>query len=141
MAGFLYETTTALCRLVYSGLLERMPTLKLVAAHLGGTVPFIAERMDRGFAVYPECRAKLQGKPSDYLKRIWMDTFPETPAAIRCALDFTGAGKILMGAAITRTRSAICRVVCAPFVIPEALPPASRPPHARRRPDATQWDY
>ncbi len=97
VAGFLFETTTALCRLVYSGLLERMPTLKLVAAHLGGTVPFIAERMDRGFAVYPECRTKLRGKPSEYLKRIWMDTFPETPAAIRCALDFTGAQKILMG--------------------------------------------
>jgi aminocarboxymuconate-semialdehyde decarboxylase len=97
VSGFLYETTTALCRLVYSGLLEQLPTLKLAAAHLGGTVPFIAERMDRGFAVYPECRAKLQGRPSDYMRRIWMDTFPETPFAIQTAIAFCGADKILMG--------------------------------------------
>lgn len=97
VTGFLYETTTALCRMVYSGLLERLPDLKLVAAHLGGTVPFIAERADRGFAVYPECRTRLQGKPSDYLRRIYTDTFPETAKAIQFASEFFGADKILMG--------------------------------------------
>lgn len=97
VTGFLYETTTALCRLVYSGVLERLPTLKLAAAHMGGTVPFIAERADRGFAVYPECRVKLRRKPSEYLRNIYMDTFPETPNAIRFAAEFVGYDKILMG--------------------------------------------
>ena len=97
ITGFLYETTTALCRLVYSGVLEKFPTLKLAAAHMGGTVPFIAERADRGFAVYPECRVKLRRRPSEYLRNIYMDTFPETPSAIRFAAEFAGYDKILMG--------------------------------------------
>jgi aminocarboxymuconate-semialdehyde decarboxylase len=97
VAGFLYETTTALCRMVYSGLLERYPTLKLVAAHMGGTIPFIFERIDRGFAVYPECQVKLPRKPSEYLRKIYTDTFPETQNAIRFTAEFTGYDKILMG--------------------------------------------
>ncbi|MCB0098541.1 MAG: amidohydrolase [Caldilineaceae bacterium] len=97
VTGFLYETTTALCRLVYSGVLEQFPTLKLAAAHMGGAVPFIAERADRGFAVYPECRVKLRRRPSEYLRNLYMDTFPETPNAIRFAAEFAGYDKILMG--------------------------------------------
>ena len=95
VTGFLYETTTALCRMVYSGLLERLPTLKLVAAHLGGTVPFIAERADRGFAVYPECLVKLQRKPSEYLRSIYMDIVSPLPEAMRFALDFSSPDKLL----------------------------------------------
>jgi len=95
--GFLFETTVAASRLVYSGLLERLPTLKLVLAHLGGTIPFIAERMVRGYEVYDECRVNLSQSPLEMLKRFYLDTFPGTPEAVTTAVAFSGADKILMG--------------------------------------------
>jgi aminocarboxymuconate-semialdehyde decarboxylase len=95
--GFLFETTVAASRLVYSGLFERLPNLKLVLAHLGGTIPFIAERMVRGYEVYDECRAHLTKSPLETLKSLYMDTFPGTPEAVETAVRFAGADRVLMG--------------------------------------------
>ncbi len=95
--GFLFETTVAASRLVYSGLFERLPNLKLVLAHMGGTIPFIAERMVRGYEVYEECRTNLSRSPMETLKSLYMDTFPGTPEAIETAVRFAGADKVLMG--------------------------------------------
>ena len=95
--GFLFETTVAASRLVYSGLFERLPNLRLVLAHLGGTIPFIAERMVRGYEVYDECRVNLSQSPLETLKSLYMDTFPGTPEAVATAVQFAGADKVLMG--------------------------------------------
>jgi aminocarboxymuconate-semialdehyde decarboxylase len=95
--GFLFETTIAAARLVYSGLLERLPNLKLVLAHMGGTLPFVAERMVRGYEVYEESRAHLSQSPMETLKGFYMDTFPGAPNAVATAVAFAGADKLLMG--------------------------------------------
>ena len=95
--GFLFETSIAVSRMLYSGLLERFPKLTLVLAHMGGTLPFLAERMDRGFEVYPECRVKLSQPPSIALRTMYMDTFPHSQKAIEFAIDFAGAERLLMG--------------------------------------------
>lgn len=97
VAGFLYETTTAVLRLIYSGVLERYPTLKLVLSHLGGTAPFLAERADRGFDLYPECQGNISRPPSSYLRDLYMDTYPGVPNAIQFAIDFAGADKLVLG--------------------------------------------
>jgi aminocarboxymuconate-semialdehyde decarboxylase len=97
LVGFVHETTVAITRLVFSGLLERWPQLKLVLSHLGGTMPYLIERIDLGFRVYPECRVNLSRPPSHYLKQMYMDTIPFSPQALRYALDFAGADKLLMG--------------------------------------------
>lgn len=97
VAGFLYETTTAVLRLIYSGVLERYPGLKLVLSHLGGTAPFLAERADRGFALYPECQGNISRPPSSYLRDLYMDTYPGVPNAIQFAIDFAGADKLVLG--------------------------------------------
>ena len=95
--GFLFDTSIATSRLIYGGVLERYPTLTLILAHMGGTLPFLAERMDRGFEVYPECRTHISQPPSVTLRQMYMDTFPHTPKAIQYAIDFAGADKVLMG--------------------------------------------
>ena len=95
--GFLFETSIAVSRMIYGGLLERFPNLTLVLAHMGGTLPFLAERMDRGFEVYPECRTKLSQPPSIALRQMYMDTFPHSQKAIEFCIDFAGADKVLMG--------------------------------------------
>ncbi|MEM7336413.1 MAG: amidohydrolase family protein [Chloroflexota bacterium] len=95
--GFLFETSVAVSRLIFGGVLERYPDLTLALAHMGGTLPFLAERMDHGYEVYPECRTKLSTPPSHALKKMFMDTFPHAQKAIEYTINFAGSDKLLMG--------------------------------------------
>ena len=97
LEGFLFETSIAASRLIFGGVMERFPQLKLVLAHMGGTLPFLAERMDHGYTAYPECRQHITQPPSVALRQMYMDTFPYAPKAIQFAIDFAGADKVLMG--------------------------------------------
>lgn len=97
LVGFLHETTVAITRLVFSGLFERLPDLKIALSHMGGTMPYLAERIDFGFKIYPECQGKLSQAPSQTLRRFYMDTVPYSPQAIQFAIGFAGADKLLLG--------------------------------------------
>ncbi len=97
MVGFLMDTTLAAAHLVYAGVPERYPRISWVLSHLGGAVPFIAERFDRGFRAFKECRAKIDRPPSEYLKRFYYDTVNFDPHALRLAIEFAGADHILAG--------------------------------------------
>ena len=97
VAGFMHETTVAICRFIYSGVYERYAELKFVVGQMGGTLPFLAERIERGYEVYADCRANLSTSPTELLKRLYMDTTPFTPNAIKFAADFVGCDQILMG--------------------------------------------
>jgi aminocarboxymuconate-semialdehyde decarboxylase len=95
--GFQFDTTAAVTRLIFAGVLERLPDLKLVVGHLGGTIPFMAERVERGFEVYPECREHISRPPSEYFRRIYIDTVNFDAGALRLGLDFAGADRIVFG--------------------------------------------
>lgn len=97
VAGFMHETTVAICRFIYSGVFERYANIKLVVGQMGGTLPFLAERIERGYEVYANCRANLSTSPTQLLKRLYMDTTPFTPNAIKFAANFVGCDQILMG--------------------------------------------
>ena len=96
VAGFLHETTVAVLRLLYSGTLQRYASLQLVLSQMGGTIPFLAERAERGYHVYPH-QIRLDSSPREQLRRLWADTTPMTPKAIEIAVDFFGADKVLLG--------------------------------------------
>jgi len=93
--GNMFENTIALARIVASGLLDRHPKLKLVCPHLGGTLPYICGRMDHQLAVLKRGPQNLQRKPSEYLRSIYMDIVSPLPEAMRFALDFSSADKLL----------------------------------------------
>ena len=93
--GNMFENTIALARLIASGLLDRHPQLKLVCPHLGGTLPYICGRMDHQLAVLKRGPQNLQRKPSEYLRAIYLDIVSPLPEAMRFALDFSGADKLL----------------------------------------------
>jgi predicted TIM-barrel fold metal-dependent hydrolase len=57
--GFGVDTTLAVLRLVFSGILEKMSSLKLVASHLGGVFPYLRGRIEKGFNAYPECKVNI----------------------------------------------------------------------------------
>jgi aminocarboxymuconate-semialdehyde decarboxylase len=97
LVGFLMDTTLAAAHLVFSGVPERFPRINWVLGHLGGAVPYIAERFDRGYEAFKECRANISRKPSEYLKTWYYDTVNFNPGALKLAIDFAGADHILAG--------------------------------------------
>jgi aminocarboxymuconate-semialdehyde decarboxylase len=90
------ETTIALSHLIFGGVLDRYPGLKICAAHGGGYLPSYVGRSDHGFAVRPEA-AKIKHKPSEYLKRIYFDSLVYTPEGLRHLIEEVGAAHILLG--------------------------------------------
>ena len=97
LVGFLMDTTLAAAHLVFSGVPERFPRIKWVLGHLGGAVPYMAERFDRGYEAFKECRVNLKRKPSDHLKTWYYDTVNFNRGALELAIKFAGADHILAG--------------------------------------------
>ena len=97
LVGFLMDTTLAAGKLVFSGIVERFPRIRWVLTHMGGAVPYLAERMDRGYEAFAECRANISHKPSHYLKRFYYDTVNFDNACQRLAIEFAGIDHILAG--------------------------------------------
>ena len=97
LVGFPMDTTLAAASLVFSGVAERFPRIRWVLGHLGGAIPYIAERLDRGYRAFPECRANISRPPSSFLREWYYDTVNFNPGALRLAIEFAGAEHILAG--------------------------------------------
>ncbi len=97
LVGFLMDTTLAAAHLVFAGVPERYPRITWVLCHLGGAIPYLAERLDRGFEAFGECRANIRRLPSEYLKQFYFDTVNFDVNAIELAIKFAGADRILAG--------------------------------------------
>jgi aminocarboxymuconate-semialdehyde decarboxylase len=97
LVGFLFDTTLAASKLVFSGVVERHPRIRWVLTHMGGATPYLAERLDRGYRAFAECRRNIGRPPSEYLCQFYYDTVNFNPSAVRLALDFAGEDRILAG--------------------------------------------
>ena len=97
LVGFLMDTTLAAAGLVFSGVTERFPHIKWVLGHLGGAIPYLAERLDRGYEAFSECRKNITRPPTSYLKQFYFDTVNFDPRALELAISFAGADHILAG--------------------------------------------
>jgi len=101
--GWPYDTTSAMARLVFSGIMEKYPNLKIVTHHLGGMVPFYAERIrqfTQMFSLHGELGEGLFLKKQivDYFKMFYADTaIYGNPTALMCGYDFFGADHIVFG--------------------------------------------
>ena len=96
--GFVFDTTLAASKLVFSGTVKRFPRIRWILGHLGGTIPFVAERLDRGWRAYADCRVNIDEPPTSYLKRhFWYDTVNFSTGPLKLAIDFAGPDRILAG--------------------------------------------
>ena len=95
--GFPFDSTMAVSRMIYDGFFDRYPRLRLVVAHGGGALPFLAGRLDRMWEVIPACRQHIAKRPSEYLKRIWADTALYADEALRDAIECFGAEQVMYG--------------------------------------------
>jgi len=99
--GFTLDTTVAVVSLIWQGVLERYPGLKIIHAHLGGMVPYLVQRMEdcwRISSTYKGLGLELPKTPSEYYKRqVYPDSMSAYLPAMRCCLDFVGPRHICLG--------------------------------------------
>ena len=97
VVGNPFETTLALHYLIFDGVLERHPNLKILAVHGGGYLPAYSGRIDHAWGARSDARAHLPQPPTSYLKKIYFDTVVFTPHQLETLVRVFGADKILMG--------------------------------------------
>jgi aminocarboxymuconate-semialdehyde decarboxylase len=90
------ENAVALSHLIFSGVLDRHPRLRLVAAHGGGYLPTFLVRSDHAWQVRPEAHG-CRELPSSYLRRLRFDSLVHTPGALRALVAAAGADRVLLG--------------------------------------------
>ena len=90
------ETTLALSHLIFGGVLDRHPGLKVCGAHGGGYLPHYVGRSDHAWEVRPESRTTAEA-PSSYLRRLWFDSLVYRPDTLRHLIDVAGAGQVVIG--------------------------------------------
>jgi aminocarboxymuconate-semialdehyde decarboxylase len=90
------ETAIAGARLLFSGVLERFPSLRIILSHGGGSLPHISGRLRHGFAVRPEARERARD-PLAQLGRLFYDTIVFDPLILRHLVAVVGASQVVLG--------------------------------------------
>lgn len=91
------ESTLALSHLIFGGVLDAHPGLKLCVAHGGGYLPAYWGRMDHAWRVRPECRVTCSHQPSHYLRQIWLDTLVFDRDQLDALVRTHGADRLCLG--------------------------------------------
>ena len=92
------RTTTAVLRMAATGIFERYPKLRVVAAHVGGTFPYLVERIDRARNGFVHDALQSLPRPlSEYMKLVYVDTAAASRQALICAYEFLGTRKLVLG--------------------------------------------
>lgn len=96
--GFTFDTTLAVARMIFNGFFDRHTNLKLIAAHGGGALPYLAGRLDRCFEELPACAEVISTPPSEYLQRIYYDAVLYAPEALDLCIRVAGSDeRVLYG--------------------------------------------
>ena len=103
--GWPYETSAAMARLVFSGMFERRPGIKIITHHMGGIVPYLAGRVGHGWDQlgrrtteedYTALLRSMKERPVDCFRRFYADTaLFGSLAATRCGFDFFGVDRVV----------------------------------------------
>jgi aminocarboxymuconate-semialdehyde decarboxylase len=98
LVGMPAEVSRAICSLIFSGVLERLPRLRICFAHGGGSFPSTIGRIEHGFDVRPDlCAADNQYGPRKYLDRMFFDSLVHDPAVLDYLIGLVGARQVALG--------------------------------------------
>jgi aminocarboxymuconate-semialdehyde decarboxylase len=95
--GNLAERAITFASLVFGGVMDKCPDLKVCLAHGGGYTCYGIGRMDRGWQVRSEARVNIQQPPSAYLRRFYYDCLTHSEAALRFLIDTVGVDRVVFG--------------------------------------------
>lgn len=98
LVGMPAETSRAICSMIFGGVLERFPQLRVAFAHGGGSFPFTIGRIEHGFNVRPDLVAVDNPiNPRDYIGKFWIDSLVHDAQALNYIIDLMGGDKICLG--------------------------------------------
>ncbi len=95
--GVVVEDTLITATLIFGGILEKFPDLKVCIAHGGGPACFGMGRLDRGWQVRSEARTNISRPPSTYQRQIYYDCITMSEAALRFLIDSVGIDRVVLG--------------------------------------------
>jgi len=91
------ETTVAASHLIFDGVMERFPRLKILLPHGGGYLAHYWARMDHAHRARPDCRVRIKRKPSSYLEKFYFDSLTFDPGMLHHLVERFGADHVLLG--------------------------------------------
>jgi aminocarboxymuconate-semialdehyde decarboxylase len=91
------ETTVAASHLIFDGVMDRHPRLKVVLPHAGGYLGHYWARMDHGWRARPDCKVVIKKKPTSYLEKFYFDTIAFDTQMLRHLIDRWGPDHVLLG--------------------------------------------
>ena len=98
LVGMPAETSRAICSLIFSGVLEKLPNLRICFAHGGGSFPYTLGRIEHGFEARPDLVAVDNNKnPREYLGKFWLDSLVHDELMLKFLVELVGADKIALG--------------------------------------------
>ena len=95
--GVIVEDAIVVAILIFGGILDACPDLKVCIAHGGGPACYAMGRLDRGWHSRPEARDRIPNPPSTYQRRLYYDTVTGSEEALRFLLDRVGADRVVLG--------------------------------------------
>jgi aminocarboxymuconate-semialdehyde decarboxylase len=97
VAGYLFDNTINILKMICSGFLDRWPNLKLVCAHAGAFSPILRARMQREVDTNPQLQKTLKMPVGDYLKRLYFDSICFEPAILRYVTEVVPVERVMLG--------------------------------------------
>lgn len=98
LVGMPAETSRAICSMIFGGVFEKFPKLRVAFAHGGGSFPATIGRIEHGYQVRPDlCAVDNTPNPRNYIGKFWIDSLVHDPKALDFIIDVMGADKICMG--------------------------------------------
>jgi len=98
LVGMPAESSLALCSLIFGGVFERLPKLRVAIAHGGGSFPATLGRIQHGYDVRPDlCAVDNPFPPSSYIGKFWIDSLVHDPSMLEYVVKLFGASKVALG--------------------------------------------
>jgi aminocarboxymuconate-semialdehyde decarboxylase len=98
LVGMPAETSRAICSMIFGGVFERLPRLRVAFAHGGGSFPATFGRIQHGYEALPEyVGVDNPHPPSEYIGRFWLDSMVHSPEVLRVVVDLVGPNRVCLG--------------------------------------------
>ena len=98
LVGMPAETSLAICSMIFGGVFDRLPDLKICFAHGGGSFPGTLARIEKGYKARPDlCAVNGCGAPSDYIGKFYLDTLVHDPEMLHQVMAMFGVEKLALG--------------------------------------------
>jgi aminocarboxymuconate-semialdehyde decarboxylase len=97
LLGFPLDTTMAAAQLIFSGVMDRFPRIRICLGQAGGFLPYIIGRLDSGFQARPECRKNIGRRPSEYLDRFYFDSIIHSVRSSEFLIQTVGSRQVMLG--------------------------------------------